>query len=343
MNTRIIPLEDQESWKAVVSRSAFYDFYHCNSYNTQEKSGEGFLFVVEDEQNDFIAFPLIKRLIEGTPYFDCTSVYGYAGPISSRTIEQLAPALVQTFQEELLAYLKEQNCVSAFSRLHPIIEQTGYLQNLGKVLSLNKTVAIDLSLPLDEQRKKYRKSTKSEINQLRNRGFSVKQAVTKQEIDEFIAIYTETMQRVSASKYYFFDEEYFRNFLHAEDFSPILLLAYQEEEIAAGAIFTLTNNVMQYHLAGTKEQYIKQTPMKLILDEARILGTNRGQKYLHLGGGVGGSDDDSLFRFKSGFSDMNFVYKVWQLVVNEEVYDQLVKCKAAEKELNGTYFPLYRG
>lgn len=45
---------------------------------------------------------------------------------------------------------------------------------------------------------------------------------------------------------------------------------------------------MQYHLAGTTEGYIRQAPMKLILDEARLLGNELGLEYLYLGGGVEG-------------------------------------------------------
>lgn len=342
MKTRIINLEEQEEWNEVILRSDFYDFYHCNSYNNLERAGNNFLFVVEDVHGDFVALPLIKREIEGTDFFDCTSVYGYAGPLSSKDPSKLSIELIKGFQKSLLNYLNDENFVSAFSRLHPIANQSRLLENIGEILPLNKTVAIDLTLPIEEQKRKYRKSNKSEINQLRNRGFTVKKADTKKELDSFVSIYTETMQRVSASKSYFFDEDYFQRFLQVRDFSPLLLLAYKEEEITAGAIFTTAKNVMQYHLAGTKEEYIKQTPMKLILDEARLLGSQLGQIYLHLGGGVGGSDEDSLFKFKSGFSDLNFVYKVWRLIVDENKYKELVKLKSGRRELDKNYFPLYR-
>lgn len=342
MKTSIINLADQIKWNEIILRSDFYDFYHCNSYNNLERTGQNFLFVVEDDHGDFVALPLIKREIEGTDFFDCTSVYGYAGPISSKEISKLSIELIEAFQKKLLSYLRDENFVSVFSRLHPIADQSRLLGNIGEILPLNKTVAIDLTLPIDEQRRKYRKSNKSEINQLRNRGFTVKKASTKEELDSFVSIYTETMQRVSATKSYFFDEDYFQKFVQVKDFSPFLLLAYKEDEITAGAIFTTAKNVMQYHLAGTKEEYMKQTPMKLILDEARLLGNQLGQNYLHLGGGVGGSDEDSLFKFKSGFSDINFVYKVWRLIVDENKYKELVKLKSGNRELDKNYFPLYR-
>ena len=67
--------------------------------------------------------------------------------------------------------------------------------------------------------------------------------------------------------------------------------------------------------------------MKLILDEARLLGNELNLDFLHLGGGVGGSDDDSLYKFKSGFSDYNFIFKIWRLIVNQDLYITLVNDK----------------
>lgn len=343
MKTDIFPIGAKKEWNELIGKATIYDFYHCASYNNLEKSGAPFLFVVQDEAGAFIAIPLLKRSIDGTGYFDCTSAYGYPGPFSNIKNLEGKKELLQYFHDSLLKYAATENIVTIFSRLHPIIEQAGFFNGLGEVVSLNKTVAIDLTLPLDMQRRQYRKSNKSEVNQLRKNGFVVKEAADKGEIDTFIAIYTDTMKRVNAHPYYFFDAEYFYNFLNSEDYQSRLLLAFKDGEITAGAIFTVTKAIMQYHLAGTKEEYMKVTPMKLIIDEARLLGTDWGLQYLHLGGGVGGSENDSLFAFKAGFSDLNFTYKVWKLVVDEAVNNELVQVRSQTKAINKNYFPLYRG
>src|SRR5690606_33337208 len=110
----------------------------------------------------------------------------------------------QLFQEKLLVFFNEKRIVSAFARLHPIINNDVLFDMFGTVKGLNKTIAIDLRLSPDEQRKQFRKSNKSEINQLRRKGYEVVEGTTKGEIDEFIAIYYETMQRVEAKNMYFF-------------------------------------------------------------------------------------------------------------------------------------------
>ena len=343
MQFKIIQVSQNEEWNSVISSCYFYDFYHCNSYNILDRLGVPFLFVAE-HNDERIALPLVKRQIEETEYFDCTSVWGYPGPISSKPPEELNPDLIEYFQLALKQYLYENKIVSAFSRLHPIIPQVQFFKDFGNIILLNKTVAINTNLPLDIQRRQFRKTNKSEINQLRNRGYTVKVASSENEINAFVEIYTETMERVNAGSFYFdcFDKEYFYKLLNASDFQPRLLLAYKEGEIIAGGVFIATKKIMQYHVAGTKKEYIKATPMKLIIDEARLLSTQLNVEFLHLGGGVGGSDNDSLFWFKSGFSDLTFTYKTWQLIVNEEVYENLVNEQSKKKMLNENYFPLFR-
>jgi lipid II:glycine glycyltransferase (peptidoglycan interpeptide bridge formation enzyme) len=343
MQVKIVSVSDKNEWNNIVTRARYYDFYHCNYYNQLDRLGTPFLFVAE--HNDaFIALPLIKRIIEGTDYFDCTSVWGYPGPIANKLPEDLDNDLINYFQTELKKYLFESNIVSAFSRLHPIIQQVEFFKGLGSITYLNKTVAINTTLPLEIQRRQFRKTNKSEINQLRNRGHTVKIADTEEEINEFVNIYTETMARVNAGSFYFdcFDTKYFHDLLNADDFKARLLIAYKDGIITAGGVFITTKNFMQYHVAGTKQEYMKATPMKLIIDEARLLATQLNVEYFHLGGGVGGSDTDSLFWFKSGFSDLTFTYKTWQLIVNEEVYKTLVSEKQKQKTLNENYFPVYR-
>jgi lipid II:glycine glycyltransferase (peptidoglycan interpeptide bridge formation enzyme) len=343
MQYQVISIHNEIAWDDIVSKSWSYDFYHCSSYNKLDDTGDPLLFVAKDG-DEHILLPLIKRAIENTEYFDCSSVYGYAGPLTSSPPELLSPQFIRFFQEKLYQYLSDQKIIAVFSRLHPIISQNDIISGLGDIEQLNKTISIDLEIPLEEQWQQYRKSNKYEIAQLKKAGFVVKQAETRAEIDEFIHIYTETMTRVGAQAMYFFDKSYFYNFLNAKDFDPILLLAYKGKDTTGGAIFTITKNIMQYHLAGTNVAYIKESPMKLIIDEARLLGVARGLKSLHLGGGVGGQDDDDpLYKFKAGFSNQNCRFEVWKYVVDKQIYQDLAEERGKHKVLNNSYFPLYRG
>ena len=60
-----------------------------------------------------------------------------------------------------------------------------------------------------------------------------------------------------------------------------------------------------------------------------------------VGGGFGGSDKDTLFHFKSGFSDIRSQFKNWNFVVDQDIYNQLNK-KVNVLEKDSNFFPLYR-
>lgn len=331
----VIDREDAK-WNRFVLNSDLFDFHHTSYFHKIDSPFPSKLFVASLE-DDFIALPVVIRPIEHTNYFDVTSVYGYAGPIYSIRDHNNQESLNNYFQKSIKKFFEDNNIVSVFSRLHPLIDQKRILNGMGDIVDLNKTVSINLTLNADEQRASFRKSLKSELNQLRRKEIFVKETNKVEEIDRFIEIYYETMDRVSASPSYYFSKEYFHEFLNNDEFKSKLLIAEKEGQIIAGAIFTMTPKIMQYHLAGTTSEYIRETPMKLILDEARLIGNASSCENLHLGGGVGGSDDDSLFKFKSAFSKDFHQFSVWKYIVNEEIYNELSKDK-----IQSNFFPLYR-
>jgi hypothetical protein len=326
-------------WSAIVNKSKQFDFYHSQSYHLLEKDFRPVLLVAFFN-DDFMALPLVIRAIPNTSFFDCSSVYGYCGLVSSMDVKDIPSEKITYFKEQLLNFFENNAIVSVFSRLHPLISTDVFFNNFGLIKNINKTVVIDLRLSSEKQLAQYRKSYKLQLNQLRRKGFEVVNAQTKEDIDAFIDIYRETMKRVGASKKYFFSPNYFYSFLENKGFESRLLLAKKEGEIVAGAIFTIANNIMQYHLAGTAKTHLKERPMKLIIDEARLLGNELGLDFLHLGGGVGGNDEDSLFYFKSGFSDYRCQYKIWQTIVDSKKYNELIE--KAKVDVNSKFFPLYR-
>ncbi|MDR0547054.1 MAG: GNAT family N-acetyltransferase, partial [Dysgonamonadaceae bacterium] len=282
----IISIDEAGKWDAAVRSMNQYDFYHLAAYHRLDALGKAFLLHYHTGNTAF-AWPFILREIPNTGYYDITSVYGYAGPLCNQ--KNLSTEAITCFQQAIYSYFDEQKIVSVFARLHPLLEQKNILQNLGQVADANLTVGIDLNLPENEQRQQYARSLKTQLNRLKNSGLKIETAHTKEEIDAFIQIYIETMNRVKASSYYYFPPGYFYRFLSEID--SALFLAKYNEEIVSGSLCTFANNIMQAHLNATKDAFLPQSPLKLVLDFARQEGMKRGMKILHLGGGKGGSND----------------------------------------------------
>jgi hypothetical protein len=305
-----------------------------------ENTGESILFTASNG-TDTIALPLVLRAIPETLFFDATSVYGYGGPVFNKPVIELDSKFVRYFKKEFVKYLESNKVISVFCRLHPLCYQGDIFSDFGTLVNLNKTVSINLTITPEEQWKIYRKSSKPEINKLRRIGYEVVVDNSTAAIDAFINIYFETMDKLDAKENYYFSREYLHSFIKNTAFDVKLLVAKFEGQIVAGAIFTVVKDIMQYHLAGTKSEFARDSPMKLIIDEARLLGNTLKIKYLHLGGGTTTSEDDSLFRFKSSFSKDFHQFTVWKFISNKEQYDKLVE-DSALMDSPSNFFPLYR-
>jgi sugar O-acyltransferase (sialic acid O-acetyltransferase NeuD family) len=334
----IIDVTDSK-WSEIVSNCKEYDFYHTQSYHLLERDCSPVLIVVYFNQ-DYIAFPVLIRQIDDQNIFDTSSVYGYCGPISTVCFDKLEQEHILYFQFSIFQFFKERKIVSAFSRLHPLLFNQAIFENFGEIVELSSTVAIDLSLSESEQKKQYRKSILYDINRLKKNGFEVFEAKNKQDIDAFVLIYKKNMMKVNANEEYFFSPDYFYKLLDSTCFDKKLLLVKKEGEVCAGALFTIINGIIQYHLAGTSENYIKLSPMKLLLDEIRTIGNSLNAKYVHLGGGLSNAADDTLFIFKSGFSKVKLHYSIWKLIVDDKKYNELVAIYNSGVESD--FFPLYR-
>lgn len=340
MSYRLVTVQERELWNEYVHACKMYDFYHTWYYHSLEKSGEPVLFVYQ-QSDFFIIFPLLRRDIPGSDYCDFTSVYGYAGPISNVDFNTIDPQIMHNFIQAFLEFLEKEKTISVFCRLHPIINHDILVEKFGSLVDNGKTIAINLTGTLEEQRSKYRRQFRSKIRQLREKGYFLRKATSKQEVQAFVKIYNENMARVQAESYYYFNESYFFNMLNSADFESSVLLLYLGDEITSGAFVTFSNNIMQFHLAATNNKYLQEGPMKLLIDEATIVGRENKMDYLHLGGGVGGNED-SLFEFKAGFSDKTLIFKTWRFVSDQVAYDKMVQTRWGNQTVKSDFFPLYR-
>lgn len=339
-------IKDKGPWDSLLKKSETYDFYHTFEYHRiSKKPDEQPILFKYSEGEKFIAIPLLLRNIPNSSYKDCTSVYGYGGPVLRNIDEDFDnTSFIAEFQELLI----ENKIVTIFSRLNPFVpKQPLCLNGLGEIGSLSKVVNIDVTENLEVQRTMYSKRLRTHINKARRECY-IKDAGTKEEVMEFIALYYKNMERVNATKEYFFSEQYFFELFNAKDFNTRIILAIEKEtdKIIAGAMFINTENIVQYHLSGCDANYLHLYPVKMLIDEMRILATEEGFSYFNLGGGVG-NKKDSLFDFKAGYSKDFKPFRVWKFIVDQKTYDMLVSkkqemdCTRFDKQCT-LFFPCYR-
>ena len=346
----VLQAAQETEWNAVLAAVRSHDFYHLAQYHRlAEERGEGTAHLFTCREGDFtLALPLLLRPIQiagEVAGCDATSVYGYAGPLASHA--EMPAAIVRGFQEALEEEMGKRGVVSVFSRLHPLIAQTGLLSGIGDCGTQGETVSIDLTLPPEEQWAHYRPTNKSRIKKLLRAGVVCTRDPDLRHLSEFVWIYHQTMRRVNAQDSYFFDVEYFECL--ADCLGPVLELfvATLDGVVIGAALFTICDGIVQFHLGGTSDEFAKNAPTALLIETARLWANERGARVLHLGGGVG-SKGGSLFFFKAGFSQNRHTFPTWRWIVDPPAYDKLCDRVARENATRGRewtsreFFPQYR-
>ena len=347
---RILGTNDTAEWLAVLGRARQHDFHQLPQYHRlSEQRGEGLaqLFVY-DEDGCTIALPLLLRPVdpaEPDGWQDATSVYGYGGPVTSH--EPLPAGVAGNFQTALAAELSHRRVIAVFSRLHPLIAQEELLAGIGECPAGGETISIDLTLPDEAQRAHYSKNCRTSVRKLREAGFTGLHDHEKRYLPEFVGVYLETMRRVGAQNSYLFDEAYFNLLTRELGGVSHLFVALQDGVVAAATLCTICDGIVQDHLGGTRDAFLKFSPDRLVVDTERLWAAEMGARVFHLGGGVG-AQQDSVFRYKSGFSDLRHTFRTWRWIIRAEVYEELSATSARRNVAGGLraisagYFPSYR-
>lgn len=263
------------------------------------------------------AVPLVARHIPGSGQLDGVSPYSYPGArVSGPPID---PAEVD---------LERSGLVSLFIR-----------DRLGDPAAFAGGTERSIVLVNDpEQPRKSRMSDRQQIRKNEADGFAVRYIEgvdsTSQDLDAFLAVYTETMHAVSAAEHYFFDRDYFETLL-ASPRAALFEVTGPEGDVAAAALTVLSDGFLHYYLSGTADAHRRRAPSKNLIvavtDHADELGLP-----MNLGGGL--EPGDGLEEFKRGFANSELPFRAHQLICDWEVYAELSKGHDAASD----FFPLYR-
>jgi hypothetical protein len=330
---------DAPAWRTFLAAGR-HDFYHLPAYVAlcaPQERGRPCALHVTSERGSML-LPLVLREIPGGGV-DATSPYGYPGPLANGTDD---PGFLADALRAGVEHLAGQGVVTAFVRLHPLLNvmpPTG----IGTLVQHGETVSADLTLPADVLWAQTRENHRRDITRALQLGYVARMDDTWEHLDTFRTLYRDTMARNAAAPYYFFEDAYFDGLRDALGEQLHLCLVEGPGGIAAAGLYGETGGIVEYHLSGTSEAARQVQPTKLMMHFVRGWGQARGNRSLHLGGGVGGRAD-SLFQFKVGFSPLRHSFCTLRIVVDEESYGSLVAARnpghdPADRE---GFFPLYR-
>ncbi|WP_244239296.1 GNAT family N-acetyltransferase [Corallococcus carmarthensis] len=301
-----------DAGSSAVSEDYFRSGHHLRA------EGATHTLVIEDGEGHALRMPLIVRPIEGTPYRDATSPYGYPGGRMDGLREVPKEAVDWT----------DTGLVSFFVR-----DRVAGPRCFADGTERNEVFFIDPRLPIEfqaEARRQMRRNTRlGFVSTCR----PVREA-SHEEREGFKDVYRQTMVRDGAQSRYFFSDAYFEELFS----SPVAWLATTrapDGHIASSGVGVTSDGVLHYYLGGTADGDLARSPAKNTVFGALVdLSIQLGLPF-HLGGGV--RPGDGLEQFKRSFANASSHLHTHEIICEPSVYASLSEGRCA-----GGYFPAYR-
>jgi hypothetical protein len=334
-----------------------HDLYHLPEYAELDASlhgGKAMAWVC-DYGDCKCLMPLISRPVNNRSVTmgsqnlrDLCSPYGYPGVLTS---VPLPPGDAMDMLLQFHRDASQHKFVSSFIRLNPflnnwnlpissIIKQISESREINQIsdagmmkqIYYGETVSINLA-EYNKDLNCFNQNHRRNLKSLHRHGLQV--VVNDFSLmPHFIEAYYQTMRRRKATKYYFFPHKYFSTLKQLANNNLIFIsVLLPTGQYISGGLFTVYGSVMQYHLGATIDSAVQLSPSKLVIETAIQSGLENGASTLHLGGGLGGSKTDGVFRFKAGFSNDRHTYSCLQFIHDSDAYYQL-SIHSANKQSN---------
>jgi hypothetical protein len=356
MDCHILDLSDP-LWMQTL-QAVPHDIYHLPGYlfvESQRTNAISEAILITDRECLFFVPYLLRNcdtLLPNelfTEYFDVVSPYGYPGFLLNES-GWSTPGFADTALTLLKRVLREKGICSAFFRLHPILNQgiDSILQP--ETVTFNgETVSIDLTLSDAQLWNQTRSDHRNKINRCRREGMTARVVSCDEDSLQVLTdIYIETMSRVGAADGYLeFNYDYFLQLNSAIANTLYICLVESDRQIVSAGLYSECCGIVQAVFGGTKTEFLRYSPTTLETEQVKQWAKARGDRVLHLGGGLGGSKD-RLYDFKAGFSKQRHSFLTARLIIDAERYADLTTRRAKtlnvspDELLQSHFFPAYR-
>jgi len=323
--------EDARAWDAQLAKlqESLRDIYFGAEYVALHtfEAGSRALLAVFEEAGQVWLYPFIMRPVPmlrdcklEDSWFDLETPYGYGGPLSASDDADFLRAAHRAFQN----WCAQQRIVTEFVRLHPLLQNDRWLDPRVELVYDRATVSLNLAgiSELEIGKLPINKMSRYMIRRALRSGVQVESLSIKDNFDEFMTLYKQTMARLAASEYYYFNDRYFAGLRELAHQKGWLLVAKRDGRWLAAALFLRGTKYLHYHLSGSTEDR-QNGASNLLLYEAAVMGSRHGFSQLHLGGGSTSSAQDSLLEFKKSMGTDCHRFHIGKRIHDRDVYARL--------------------
>ena len=296
-----------------------------------------------------VLFPLLLRPLAAEPWaspgerrVDAVTPYGYGGPFSWGDVDRAG------FWAVFDAWCRDERVVSTFARLSLFPEQLALAGMPGRVEAWKTNIVVPLGEGAESVWRGYESKVRRWVRTAEASGLRVEVDRTGARLDDFVRVYTHTMERNGADAWYFFPRSFFEAIAARLAGHYAFFCTLRGDEVVSSDLVLCSEENVYYFLGGTLADAFPLGPNYLLKHHVARWAIANGKRRYVLGGGY--EPGDGLYRYKRAWARAGEVpFRVGCIVHDEPAYRELVEARAAFEARAGRawapragWFPTYR-
>lgn len=342
---------DLDEYARILDKIKNKSSYFLPSYLQSVQCAENYPVIIANiNYMDKVALiPYVRRKINDLPIFrsldhelwDFVTPHEYSAVLTSSNEPEERNILIDKLCQDIGAYCKKERVVAEFVRFDPFLNNIQDMHKHYSIRCAGQNIYIDLFKTIDEIWGSFSRAARKNIRTAMGFGLQfIESYAEKVDIGLFLSLYKESMRRLDARTFYFFNETYFSSLLEKCEGTKMFFVRDAHGTPIAASIIIFNGDIAHHHLTGYDDAALSKRPNDFMIYQLILWAKARGLKYLHLGGG-----GETIRNFKSKFSPLSIPYYVGSRIHNKEWYDKLCLIwKSNHSSMDdSSYFPLYRG
>jgi hypothetical protein len=310
------------SQKDILSSPGYYEAFEIRN------EGKARCFVYKEEDKVAL-YPFLLNSVNDLgydlpdQYFDIQGTYGYNGIITNSSEINF----LKGFSKVFLEFAAGENIIAEFIRFNPVLANQSLSLYTEPIEQLDN-VLIDLNISTEEiWTGSYDRSVRNAVRKAEkfNLGYS---SFFGKDLDEdwlhhFLVIFHMTMNRNSASDYYYFEDTFFRNLKDLLPENSLFSFA-SLDGVPISADLILHEGEFAYGLfGGTDAEKYFCSPNSFIRHQEIMQLKSMDIKWYSIGGGH--QRNDSIYKYKKSFSTkIHSHFYIGRKIHNALIYNKVV-------------------
>lgn len=329
-------IQDVDSWLNIYHQlpepKTFLHPNYVRAAATLEEDGHAELAVwVTDDT--LIAHPYVRRKIPSAPsHTDIISAFEFGGFWISRFEERETEKAVDNFLCAFDNYCRDQSIISEFVRFHPFLKRPSCLAEIYSVRKHADNIILRLNRPYAEIFASYHNSKQKQVRQGRRQGLQISPSG---DLETFVSVYHENLDRLEAAEFYYFPISFFNEI---KEFTDLRMVYDADQDLCAAHCYLRDGDILHAFLCHARAPKLSLRPNDYAYDEV-IAQSLENFGVFHFGGGA-----PSLAAYKRQFSSQSIPYFTGTRIFLPELYEDFTRARNAENRQTHVsgYFPAYR-